>query len=112
MPVRGVCGSMARYSHSDRFWAAFSGADTNAVFQRENENLAVADATFRPSAAGFHDCVDCWLDEVLVDGYLKLNFTQERQVQLVAPVNFGVPLLAAEALHVDDRQPENLNAIE
>src|SRR5262249_30196418 len=87
---------------SDRFRSALAGADADAVLQRQDEDFAVADAPLRPSAAGLHDGVDGWLDEILVDGDLQLHLAQQVHRQLVAVVDFGVALLSAEALYVYD----------
>src|SRR2546423_3980185 len=83
-PVWPLCSYVAeyRFSHfslvifsifkifmgqfSDGLGAALAGADTDAIFQRQDEDLAVADTAFGAGAAGFHDGVDGRLDEVLV----------------------------------------------
>src|SRR5438552_19142982 len=72
-PVLPLCSYVAeyRFSHfslvifsilrifirwfSDGFRPAFAGTDADAVFQGEDEYLAIADAALRPRAAGFHD---------------------------------------------------------
>src|SRR2546421_6584605 len=84
------------------FRPALAGADAQAVFERQDEDLAVADAPLRPSAAGHHDGVDRRLDEVLIHRNLKLNLAQQVDREFAAAVDLGVSLLPAETLHVDD----------
>src|SRR6516164_5990741 len=55
---------------SDGFGTALAGADADAVLERQDEDLAVADAPFGTSAPGFHDGVHGRLDEILIDGDL------------------------------------------
>src|SRR5581483_10534968 len=90
------------FRSSNGLGAALAGADANAILQGENEDLAVADAPFRAGASGFHDRVDGWLDKIFVDRDLQLYLTQQVYGQLMAAVHFGVPLLPAEALDIDD----------
>src|SRR3954468_24772178 len=97
---------------SDGLGPALAGADADAVLQRQDEDLAVADAALGAGAPGLHDGVDRRLHEVLVDGDLQLDLAEEVHGQLVAAVDLGVPLLAAEALHVHDGQAEDLDLVE
>src|SRR4051812_10675640 len=53
---------------SDGLRAALAGADAEAVLQRQDKNLAVADPPLRPGPAGLYDGVHGRFDEVLVDG--------------------------------------------
>src|SRR5947209_951029 len=70
MNIRSSESSSPDMATSNRFRPALAGADANAVVQRQDENLAVADATLGPGAARLHDRVDRRLDEVFVDGNL------------------------------------------
>src|ERR1043165_5455645 len=97
---------------SNRFRTALAGADADAVFQRQDENLAVADASFRTGATRFHDGVDGRLDKILIDGNLQLHLVQQIDREFVAAVHLGVPLLPAEAAAVDHRQTEDLDLVE
>src|SRR5690348_8697937 len=108
----GRFGSGVMAPPSDRFRAALAGADADAVLQRQDEDLAVADATLGPGAAGLHDGVHRRLDEVLVDGDLQLHLAEQVHRQLVAAVHLRVALLPAEALDVDDGQAEDLDLVE
>src|SRR5262245_23086572 len=96
----------------DRLRAAFAGADADAILQRQNENLAVADASLRPGAARFHNRVDGRLDEILVDGALQLHLVQEVHRQFMASVNFRVPLLPPEAAAIDHGEAKDLDLVE
>src|SRR6185437_9520067 len=93
----------------NRLFAPFAGADANAVVERQYENLAVADLAGGPAAAPFDDRLDRRFDEVLVDGDLQLHLAQQIDRELVAAVDLGMALLTAEALHVHDRQPKDLD---
>src|SRR5690348_13870593 len=59
------------------FRPAFAGADADAVFQGQDEDLAVADAALGAGPARLHDGVDRRLDEVLVDGDLQLHLAEQ-----------------------------------
>src|SRR5207245_378453 len=59
---------LARHSpltthHSYRLRPTLPRANANAILQRQNEDLPVADASFRPRAPRLHDGVDRRLDE-------------------------------------------------
>src|SRR5207244_1778923 len=98
-----VCAGMISPSTnvSDGFRPAFAGANAEAVLQRQDEDLAIADAPLGSSAARLHDGVDRRLDEILVHGDLQLHLPPQVDRQLVAAVDLRVPLLSAEALHID-----------
>src|SRR5947199_2184282 len=104
-----VSFSTSKMCMLNRLGPALAGADADAVLQRQDEDLAVADAALRPGAAGLHDGVDGRLDEVLVDGDLQLHLAQQVDGQLVAAVDLGVALLPAEALHVHDGHAEHFD---
>src|SRR4051794_39732012 len=87
---------------SDGLGTALASADADAVFQGKDEDLAVADASLRPGAARLHDRVDRRLDEILVDRDLQLDLAEQLGGQLVTAVHLRLPLLPAEALHVED----------
>ena len=93
----------------NRFAAAFAGADADAVFQGEDEDLAVADFAGRAGAAALDDGVDRRFEELLVDGDHQLHLAQEVDGELVAAVGLGLPALAAEPLHVHHGQAEDLD---
>src|SRR5438874_2254173 len=73
-------------TNSNGLGAALAGADADAVLQRQDEDLAVADAALGAGAAGLHDGVDRRLDEVLVNRDLQLHLAQQLHGQLVAAV--------------------------
>src|SRR5215208_5909847 len=93
---------------SDGLRPALAGADADAVLQRQDEDLAVADAALGAGAAGLEDGADGRLDEVLVDGDLQLHLAEQVDGQLAVAVDLGVALLSAEALHVHDGESEDL----
>src|SRR5207237_8380645 len=86
------------------FRPTFACADAQAVFQRQDEDFAIANATLGAGAAGLHDGVDRGLDEILIDGDLKLNLTQQVHCQFMSTINLRMPFLAAEPLHLHDGQ--------
>src|SRR5262249_23999652 len=70
------------------------------------------DPPFGPGTARLHDGVDCWLDEVFVDGNLQLHFAQQVDSQLMTAINLAVSLLPAKTLYVDNRQPKYGDSVE
>src|SRR5207245_367782 len=80
---------------SNGFRTAFTRADANTVFQGQNKDLAVADASLGTGAACLHDSVHCRLDKILIDGNLQLNLSQQVDRQFMAPIDFRVPFLPA-----------------
>src|SRR5262249_20560721 len=71
-------------SCSNGFGATLPGADADAVLERQDEDLPVADAPFGSGTARLHDRVHGRFDEILVDGDLQLDFPQQIYRQLVA----------------------------
>src|SRR5262245_60743132 len=94
------------------FGATFAGADADAVLERQDEDLAVADLALVAGASGLDDRLDRRLDELVVDGDLQLHLAQQVDGVLVAAVDLGVALLAAEALDVADGQADDLDFVE
>src|SRR4029434_2324971 len=81
--------SVSVVQSSNRLRPALPRADADAILQRQNENLAVADAPFRPGAPRFHDGVHRRFDEVLIDGDLQLDLVDQPHRQLMGAVNLG-----------------------
>src|SRR5205823_4109139 len=108
----GACLSEETTWKSNCFRPTLSRPDAQAILQRQDEDLAVADAPFRPGAARLHDRVHRRLDEVLVDRDLQLHLVQELHRQLVAAINLRMAHLPAETLDVDDGQAEDLDLAE
>src|SRR5262249_42049075 len=73
----GACAGADMASFLDSFRTTFAGANTKAVLEGENKDLAVADAAFGTGAAGFHDGIDGRLNKVFVHGNLQLHLTQQ-----------------------------------
>src|SRR5213078_1291038 len=96
----------------DRLRPALAGADADAVLQRQDENLAVADAAFRPGAARLHDRVNGRFDEILVDRHLQPHLVQQVHRQLMAAIDLGMTLLPTKAAAVDHRQAKDLDLVE
>src|SRR5262249_12598435 len=59
-------------SGSDRLPAALAGADADAVFQWQDENLAVADLAGVAGASGMDNGLDGRLHKGVIDGDLQL----------------------------------------
>src|SRR5262245_46016922 len=102
--VHALCATAGRLRNSGRppsqtAWrlhrlsAPFSGPDPDAILQREDEDLAVADLARGAGPAPLDDRVYGGLDEVLVDRDLQLHFSQQVDADLVAAIELGVPLL-------------------
>src|SRR5262245_24937094 len=106
-----VCSTPTGHD-SNRLRPALPRADADAILQWQNENLAVADAPFRSGAPRFHDGVHRRLDEVLIDGDLQLDLVDQPHRQLMAAVDLRVALLPAEPLHINDRQPKDLDFVQ
>src|SRR5262245_38608515 len=85
---------------SDRFAAAFAGADADHFLDVGHEDLAVADAARVGRAL---DRLDRALDKIVLDHDLDLHLRQEIDHVLRAAVKLGVPLLPAEALGLGHR---------
>src|SRR5207244_911712 len=63
----------ATFSRSDGLTAAFAGTDADTVFERQHEDLAVADLPGVRRARGMDDGLDRRLYEHVVDGDLQLQ---------------------------------------
>src|SRR6185312_2039623 len=93
----------------ERRGAGLAGADAHGVLDAEDEDLAVADV-----AGGRRglDRLDRLADDGVVDHRLQLHLGQEVHLVLRAPVDLGLPLLPAVALHFRDGQPLDAGADE
>src|SRR5205823_4430368 len=89
-------------SRPDGGRAAFAGADADAVVERQDENLAVADLPGLGGAGGVDDGLDGRLDEGVVDRYFQLQLGQQADLDLRAAVDFRCTALPAAAAHVAD----------
>ena len=92
----------ARASRSDGLSAAFAGADSDAIFEREDEDLAVADLARVAGASGVNDRFHGRFDEGIIDGDLQFQLGQQAHLKLGAAINLGVPSLSAAASDVAD----------
>jgi outer membrane protein assembly factor BamD len=80
---------------SDSFRAGLAGADANHLFDRVDEDLAVADLA---GACGSADCLDAAFQLIFFHHHLELHFRQEVHHVLGAAIELSVALLPAEAL--------------
>src|SRR5690606_32945254 len=107
VPRRKLAGAWDRrrksYLHprSERFVAALSGADAHHLVDRQDEDLAVADAA---GLGGLLDGLDHLRDLLVRHDHLELHLGQEVHDVLRAAVELGVTLLTTEALHLGHRQ--------
>src|SRR5262249_15028959 len=99
-------------SWPDRLAAALAGANADAVFQRQDEDLAVADLTRLRGPRRLHDRLDGRLDERVVDGDLQLQLRQQANLDLRAAVNLRVAALHAAAADVADGHQVNVALVE
>src|SRR6266540_2333543 len=81
----------------ERVLAALAGPDADDLLDRHDEDLAVADP---PRLRGALDRLDDPADDAVGDHHLHLHLGEEVDDVLGAAVELGVPLLAAEALHL------------
>jgi hypothetical protein len=77
--------------------AAFAHPDPHRLFDRLDEDLAVADAA---GLGGGGDERDDLVGDAVGDDDLELHLRQELHGVLTAAVHLGVPLLAAESSHL------------
>ena len=97
--------------YSDRLGPALTGADPNAVVQRQYEDLPVSDLAAFSGASALDNGVDCRLNEVLIDGDLKLHFSHQINGDFSSPVNLRLPFLPTEALDIENGQPNHLDFV-
>src|SRR6056297_701975 len=97
-----LIGSFVFRSVSERVRTGLAGADADGVLDGADENLAVADLV---GAGGVHDGLDRALDLVVIDDHVDLDLGQEVDDVFRPAIQFSVPLLAAEALDLDHREP-------
>jgi 23S rRNA (cytidine1920-2'-O)/16S rRNA (cytidine1409-2'-O)-methyltransferase len=74
-----------------------AGADTDHGVDRADEDLAVTDLA---GAGGVLDRIDDGVDPVVVDDHLELEFLQELDGELRAPITFDLTFLTAETAHL------------
>src|SRR5205823_414556 len=80
----------------------FAGADADAVFERQDENFAVADSAVRRGLGRLGDCQDRRFDERIIHGDFELELGQEPDLELLAPIDFGEAALPATAAYLAD----------
>ena len=71
-----LCFSPSFAAKSNRFGTAFSGSDSDAIVEREDEDLPIADSAFWAGSSRSDDGVNRWLDEIFVNSDLKLHFPE------------------------------------
>jgi len=86
---------------SDSSFVALTGPDPVNPFNRQDEDLAVANVA---SARGLENRVDSWLDEVVGYSDLKADFVGEFHFHRRSAIVFDRFHLAAMAAHLGDRQ--------
>ena len=84
---------------SDCVFPGFASANTDHVFDRINEDLAVTDS---PRLGGLGDGLDGPLDLVVADNQFDFHLGQEIDHIFRASIHFGVALLTTESARVDD----------
>ena len=84
----------------------FSSSDPHGVFDRVDENLAVADLA---GLGGIDNRPDDFLGLIGRNRHLKLQFRKEADGIFGAAVDLGVALLAPESLHLGDGHAVNAN---
>jgi hypothetical protein len=72
---------------SDRSASAFSGPDTNTVFQRSDEDLAVTDFASVGALGRSHDCLNGDIDKCIVDGDIQPGLGDQIGNDLFATVD-------------------------
>eukprot|EP00873_Tetraselmis_striata_P030531 jgi/Tetstr1/450795/TSEL_037831.t1 len=93
------------------FVSAFARADSNGLFDRRNENLAVANTTGLRRVA---DRLDRLVGKLVWDNDLDFDLGQEINDVFGASVEFGMALLTPETLglrHRDALQPNFLKGL-
>src|SRR5260370_16381240 len=80
-----------------RVGAAFAGGDAPRLFDRGDEDLAVADLV---GARGLLDGLHRALRQPVVEHDLDFDLGQETDDVFGATIDFGVPLLPATAAHL------------
>src|SRR5689334_21065671 len=86
---------------SDCGASALAGSDPDDLLDRQDEDLAVADPS---GLCSLLDRFDYFRDLLVAHDDLELHLRQEIDDVLGAPVELGVALLAAEALHLRHRE--------
>src|SRR3954468_1774299 len=87
-------------SRPDRFVSTIARADADAFFQRQDEDLAVADFSGLSALGGFLNRVDRRADERVVHGDFQFYFRQQSHFEFRATIRFGEPALSAAAENV------------
>src|SRR5262249_48717649 len=100
-PVRTEAGTDGNFPlRAHGLGAALAGADADAIVERQDKDLAVADLAGLRRARGVHDGFDGGLDEGVVDADLQLQLGEQADLELGAAIDFGVAALPAAAAHV------------
>lgn len=91
----------------DCFRAALAGSNSNAIVHRQNKDFAVADLAFLARFRGIDDCVHGRFDEVIVDGNLQLNLSQQINRDLVSAVSSDLAFLSTKSLAIQNREAKH-----
>src|SRR3954465_14745586 len=87
-----------------RLAAAFTRSNSDAVVQRKNKDLAVANFSRGPSASALDDRVNRRLYKAVVHGDHQLHFAEQIHGEFVPLIeHLGLPFLPAETLAIHDR---------
>src|SRR5436190_7922829 len=94
---------------SDRVRAAVAGADADGLLDRENKNLAIADAA---SAGGVLDRFDRAVGKVVLNHHLDFHLGEEIDDIFGTAIELGMALLPAEAFHLSDGDAGDADFVE
>src|SRR5579872_4884206 len=87
-------------SRSNRFAAAFAGADADAVLKSEYKYLAVSDGACIARSGSVDNCFNSRFHERLVHGDLELQFRDETNLDLRAAIYLGEAALPAATANI------------
>src|SRR6266545_5753290 len=94
---------------SERIRSHLAGADAHRLVDGQHPDLAVAD---RAGSGAGDDRLDRVVGDLVVDQQLDAGLGQQLHPVLGAPVDLGVPLLAAEAAGLGDGQALDADALQ
>src|SRR5262245_58245305 len=104
-PGLGICEPCC----SNCVGSGFAGADANGLFDRGNEDLAVADA---PGLGGLLDRIQGFGQHVVAEHHLDLHLGQEIHHVLSTAIELGVALLATKSLGLDNGNALQANLLQ
>lgn len=102
----------AHGSWANGFAPAFAGPNPNTIFEREDEDLSIADLSRIGRSCGMDDRFNRGLDESIVDSNFEFQLGKQPNLKFRSAVDFGVAALPTATSDITDGHQIDISFIQ